>query len=584
MSNKLNFIKKCIFLIGNHKKMVILCMIYGILSVIFEVCSILFSSFYGINNALLSKNINLIILSSVIIAVLGLLSVLFFHFAFRTGLKLTKNISDDLRKRTFEKAVYLDVNFFTTHSTGAMINTIVHDVVNFSDGISFTLQTMIRKCVNVMLSLIVITIINPRLSLILWILLPIVGIVSYFIYKKIGKLYDARRNIKKKRLSHINEGIMGINTIKSLNLEEKEEKIFKEYNRQHFKVGMKLGCLNEFFWRFFDLCTYIALAILFLKSYEFNLSYGELFLYYQIFKTTLYVVGHLANEFDVFAETLVAGDKVYKLLVYEQLVKDRDDTIELNPNTFKEISFENVTFTYPGGETVLKDFNLKISENKKFAIVGKTGGGKSTIANLIYRFYEPTEGLIKIGGIDYTKYKLQDLHKQIGFILQDPMLFDDTILNNLKYAKDDASMEEIENALCFVGANEFVSKLKDGINTKIGESGILLSNGQKQLLALARIVLKNPSIIIFDEATANIDSATELIIQQNISKMFKGKTCIYIAHRLSTIKDSDTIIYLENGKIIEQGSHNELIKLNKKYASLYNNQFLKNKLNQIIGE
>ena len=190
--------------------------------------------------------------------------------------------------------------------------------------------------------------------------------------------------------------------------------------------------------------------------------------------------------------------------------------------------------------------------------------------------------MIKIGDNDYTKYRIQNLHREIGFILQDPMLFDDTILNNLKYAKENASEEEIQDAIKFVGADEFIFKLKDGINTKIGESGIMLSNGQKQLLALARIVLKNPSIIIFDEATANIDSGTEMIIQKNISKLFKGKTCIYIAHRLSTIKDADVIVYLENGKIVEMGSHSELMQKNGKYAALYNNQFLKEQISEII--
>lgn len=582
MKQKTSFLKKCKFLLGSHQKMVIYCIIFGILSVIFDVGSILFSCFYGINTALISKDIKLITLTTIIIAVLGLLSMIFFHISYRLGLKLTKNISDELRKRAFEKAVYFDVNYFTTHSTGAMINTIVYDVSIFSDGMSFTLQVVVRNLVKIILSLLVITIINIKLSLILWILLPIVSIFAFFIYRKLGKLYEIRRNIKKKRLSHINEGIVGFNSVKSLNLEEKEEKIFKQYNREHFKVGMRLCYLNELLWRFFDVFTYVALAILFIKSYEFNLSYGELFLYYQIFKTILYVVARLASDFDSFVETLVSGDKVYNLLVYEQLVKDREVTETLDKNSPKTIIFENVTFTYPNGETVLKDFNLKIEENKKFAIVGKTGGGKSTIANLVYRFYEPTSGMIKIGDNDYTKYRIQNLHREIGFILQDPMLFDDTILNNLKYAKENASDEEIQDAIKFVGADEFIFKLKDGINTKIGESGIMLSNGQKQLLALARIVLKNPSIIIFDEATANIDSGTEMIIQKNISKLFKGKTCIYIAHRLSTIKDADVIVYLENGKIVEMGSHSELMQKNGKYAALYNNQFLKEQISEII--
>lgn len=579
---KIGWLKKCGYLLQNHKKPVMLCVLFGVLSVVFDTGSMVFSCFYGINKALLSRNINLILLSTVVIALLGLLSMLLFHIAFRMGLKLTKDISNELRERTFRKAVYLDVNYFTTHSTGAMINTIVHDIVTFADGMSFSLQTVIKTTVKIILSILVITLINPKLSVILWILIPIVGIFAFFIYKKVGILYDKRRNIKKKRLSHINEGIVGINTVKSLNLEEKEEKIFEGYNSCYYRVNMHLALLNELLWRVFDVFTYGALAILFLKSYEFRLSYGELFLLFQLFKNTLYVVARLANDFDTFVETLFSGEKVYDLLSFEQIVKDKPETISMDNRKSNEIRFENVGFTYPNGETILSDFNLTIPEGKKLAIVGKTGGGKSTIANLIYRFYEPTSGTIKIGEVDYTDFKIQDLHRQIGFILQDPMLFDDTIENNLRYAKDGATDEEIDDALKVVGADKFVAELSDGVNTKIGESGILLSNGQKQLLALARVVLKNPSIIIFDEATANIDSSTEKVIQENISKIFNGKTCIYIAHRLSTIKDADSIIFIENGKIIEQGTHEELIEKNGKYAELYNNQFLKEKLKKVI--
>ena len=238
-----------------------------------------------------------------------------------------------------------------------------------------------------------------------------------------------------------------------------------------------------------------------------------------------------------------------------------------------DIKFKNITFKYPKGEEVLKNFNLEISPNKKVAIVGKTGSGKSTIASLLYRFYEPTKGQITIDGIDYTNLSIEYIHSQIGFILQEPMLFDDTIYANLRYAKPEATDEDIEKACKLVGADEFIRLQKEGYNTKIGESGISLSNGQKQLLAFARVILKDPPIIILDEATANIDSQTENLIQQNIDKAFKNKTCLFIAHRLSTIRNVDTILYLKNGKILEQGSHQELMKLNGRYAELYNNQF-----------
>lgn len=571
--NKLNYVKVCFDLLGDNKKLVIKSCIFAISATLIDLIISIFSAYYGINKALVSKNITSIVVSAVVIGALGLISVILFHISYRMSLRLVKKESKDLRERVYKKAIYLDANYFSTHSTGAMINTIIYDVATFCDGMAYNLQTILKMTIKIAISFFILTIINPKLSLILWLIAPIVAIFAYFIFKRMGKLYDIRRGITRNRLSYINEGIMGVKTVKALNLEAHEEETFKKYNKQNFNIHMRLSLLNEVFWRTFDICTYVALAVLFLRSYHFNISYGELYLYYQLFRNTLYGVGHLAGEFDYFTEVAVSGNKVYNLLYYEQLVKDKESIIDKKDALVGDIKFKNITFKYPKGEEVLKNFNLEISPNKKVAIVGKTGSGKSTIASLLYRFYEPTKGQITIDGIDYTNLSIEYIHSQIGFILQEPMLFDDTIYANLRYAKPEATDEDIEKACKLVGADEFIRLQKEGYNTKIGESGISLSNGQKQLLAFARVILKDPPIIILDEATANIDSQTENLIQQNIDKAFKNKTCLFIAHRLSTIRNVDTILYLKNGKILEQGSHQELMKLNGKYAELYNNQF-----------
>jgi len=304
-----------------------------------------------------------------------------------------------------------------------------------------------------------------------------------------------------------------------------------------------------------------------------NLSYGELYLFFVLFDKCLYSVCAFSDNFESFSEVLVSAEKIDKMLSLEPLVKDREN-INMNPESLKgEIEFDNITFKYPKGEQVLTDFSLKIEPKQKVALVGRTGSGKSTIASLIYRFYEPTKGKILFDGKDYLNLPQSFIRSNIGFILQDAMLFDDTLLNNIRYGKRDASEEEVREVCSRIGLDEFILKMPNKYETKVGEGGILLSNGQKQLIAFARVLLKNPDIVILDEATSSIDSKTEQLIQNCINNQFKDKTCIFIAHRLSTIKDVDKIVYIEKGAIVEQGNHHELMDKKRKYYKLYTNQF-----------
>ena len=579
---KISFFTKCKELLGSSKKIVIICICLTLFQVILSVANTIFGAYYGIDVALMSKDMSKLMFFIFVTFIYILIDIIVFHIVYKLGIIEFRKIALNLRQRVFNKAIYLDKEYHNTHASGGILNTIDYDIDLYTNMMVSTISNLFGIITKMGIFFAIISIINFKLSLILWIATPLFALIAVFSNKAQSKIHEKRRSVNKQRIAFINEGIMGVKTIKSLNLEEKEVEEFKGLNRKYFRYRMAELSQRQLFWRSFDIAFHGSLVVLFLMSYKLNISYGELYLYYSIFRNCLFAVSDLTGVIDYLSEEKVSMNKIYDLLMVEPIVKDKEITLDKNDNLIGNIEFKNINFKYPKGEKVLSDFNLVIPNKSKVAIVGKTGSGKSTIASLLFRFYEPSEGKILIDNIDYTNLKLEYLHKQIGFILQDPLLFDDTITNNVKYGKLDASDEEVVKACKLVGADEFITKLKNGYKTNIGEGGIILSLGQKQLLAFARVILSNPSIIILDEATSNIDSETETLIQKNINTLFKDKTCLFIAHRLSTIKNVDKIIYLDKGQIIESGSHDELMRLQGRYATLYNNQFMEKSLKEIL--
>ena len=578
------YLDKYKYLFKDHKKVIVTCIILICIQGAIGIGATLFSAYYGIDIALASRDLYKIIIFAIISFVFSMTTGILFHVMYQIGLKESVKIGVNLKNKIFNKAIYLDMKYHSKHSSGAILNIIDYDTDMVTSHMTWTIPMMLRSVLRVVFSMVLVTIINPKLSLILWVALPIVTLLSLFVSKKRSKLHEKSRRVNREAISHINERIMGFKTVKSLNLEEESKKELGALTHKRFKYRMQGNIFVQSFWRMFDIAFYLCLAMMFIMSYDFGVSYGEIYLYYNLFQLCLNSITQVTNSIETFAEEIVSIDKIHDILEYKDDIYNRYDSCYPNNKLGGFIEFKDVSFYYNEGEVVLDRFTLNIEEKEKVAIVGKTGSGKSTIANLLFRFYEPRSGYISIDKLDYTKYHLEYLHNEIGFILQDPLLFDDTIINNVKYGKLDASRDEVIRACKLVGADDFIIRLKDGYDTNIGEGGIILSFGQKQLLAFARVVLSDPSIVILDEATSNIDSQTESIIQRNIETLFKDKTCIFIAHRLSTIKDVDTIIYLEKGKIVEKGNHKELMLLDGKYAALYNNQFVERNLKHILGK
>lgn len=583
IKNIINVFKRIMPKSINFKKIYTMAIIYALS----EIAIVFIFSYYGIDRAFKQNSIPLFIVVISVITLVQITSNVTYAIAFKNGNKLTREVNLEIREKLFKKAMELDKEYHNNHATGATINTIVGDVEIVGEGFFWPSMYIIVNSINVLVSYLLCAIVNFKLSIILLICTPIIFILSNSLFKKLNKIDDKRRIAKKLRLSHINDGIMGIKTIKTLNIEKANNEEYDKLCTNQMKWNMKKHYAYQLMWRSLELINAIAICILFYLSYKeytsFNISYGSLYLFFTLFNKCLASILYIADNYDSFSEVLVSAEKIDYMLNLEPLIKDKEN-INMNPDSLKgKIEFKNLTFKYPKGEQVLTNFNLLIKPKTKVALVGRTGSGKSTIASLIYRFYEPTKGQILFDDKDYLNLPQSFIRNSIGFILQDALLFDDTILNNIKYGKQDATLEEVKDVCQKIGLDEFIENMKDGYDTRVGEGGLLLSNGQKQLLAFARVLLKNPDIIILDEATSSIDSKTEQLIQNCINTQFKDKTCIFIAHRLSTIKDVDNIIYLDKGCILEQGSHYDLMKKKGKYYNLYTNQFYSKMLDAELG-
>lgn len=567
----------------NFKKIYIMTAIYALS----ELAIIFIFSYYGIDKAFKQNSVPLFIIVISVITIVQVMSNVTYAIAFKNGNKLTKEVNVEIREKLFKKALELDKEYHNNHATGATINTIVGDVEIVGEGFFWPSMYIIVNSIYIVVSYLLCAFVNFKLSIILLVCAPIIFVISNAVFKKLNKIDDKRRIAKKLRLSHINDGIMGIKTIKTLNIEKENNEEYNKLCLNQNKWDTKKHFAYQLMWRVLEIINAIAICVLFYLSYKeyinFNISYGSLYLFFTLFNKCLASIIFIADNYDSFSEVLISAEKIDSMLNIDPLVKDREN-IDMNPDPLKgKIEFKDLTFKYPKGEQVLTNFNLLIEPKTKIALVGRTGSGKSTIASLIYRFYEPTKGQILFDDKDYLNLPQSFIRNNIGFILQDSLLFDDTILNNIKYGKQDATLEEVKEVCKRIGLDEFVENMKDGYNTRVGEGGLLLSNGQKQLMSFARVLLKNPDIVILDEATSSVDSKTEQLIQNCINTQFKDKTCIFIAHRLSTIKDVDNIIYLDKGCILEQGSHNDLMKKKGKYYNLYTNQFYNKMLNAELG-
>jgi ATP-binding cassette subfamily B protein len=429
---------------------------------------------------------------------------------------------------------------------------------------------------NILTSMVFMLTINWRLALIVLAILPILIYVAYQFRKRILGEFRNVRKFNSKITGAYNENITGVRVVKALGREDENMREFGEITRSMYKSSYRAAWLSALFLPSVQMIAAVALGsiVLFggMQAQYGGMTVGGIQAFVSYVTFMMWPVQDLARIFAEIQHAIASAERIFSLVDTVPNVVDRPEAID--PGTIQgKIEFDHVDFAYDDGKPVLKDFSLQVNPGETIALVGATGGGKTTIVNLLCRFYEPTRGEIRFNGLDYTKLSLYAIQSKIGIVLQTPHLFSGTIRENLRYGCLDASDTEIEEAARLAGAHEFISKLAKGYDEPVGESGNLLSVGQKQLISLARAILAKPEIFIMDEATSSVDTLTEALIQKGMTTLMEGRTSFIIAHRLSTIKRANRIVVIEDGQIAEAGTHSELLRLGGKYYQLYTRQF-----------
>ena len=515
------------------------------------------------------------------------IATLVFTFIIHAG-QIQQKLSYILRKKAFKRLHELPFSYYDKTPVGWIMARMTSDSRNLSDILSWSLIDLTWGIFTMIGITIVVLIVNWKLALILIIMLPIIMVLSIYFRKKILKAYRKIRKENSKITGAFNEGITGAKTSKTLVLEEEN---FSDFDRLTSKMKKHSMRAAMFAGLYFPSILFVATIATALVYYYGGIMYvndaitiGTLIMFTAYIGQFFEPVMQFASILARMQQAQASAERIISLIEMEPEIWDTPEVIEKYGDaiTFKKenweelvgnIEFENVTFKYNKGETVLKDFQLNVEAGQSIALVGHTGAGKSTIVNLICRFYEPTGGRILIDGKDYKERSLGWLHDNLGYVLQSPHLFSGTIMENIRYGNQEATDEEIFEASKLVDADRFIREFDDGYNTEVGEGGARLSVGQKQLISFARALIANPRILILDEATSSVDTVTEKSIQRAIDIVLKGRTSFVIAHRLSTITSSDRILVLEDGKILESGNHAELITKEGHYFKLYTNQF-----------
>lgn len=523
------------------------------------------------------QNLKGFVLAGIAFFSLVIISTLAIYSFYVLGGKLEYKVSKEIRKSVFEKIERFSLTTIKRYETGELISRLTSDVQKLSEVFSWGVIDACHSIIVLLFSVSIMLYLSYTLTLMLFLMLPVIYIVTMIFQKNILKFQRKVRDYNSKIIKSYTESLSYIKTIKALGIENKKRREFLSFNEKYRKYNLKSILISAIFVPIVMFVASIGVGFAFnfssISVMKNVMTYGAFlsFLTYsfQIFEP----FKMLAQIFTDLKSAQASAERVFQILYEEdEVLQEKKNNLEFEGN----IRFENVNFHYFDDEKlILKDFNFEIKKGESVAFIGSTGSGKSTIVNLICKFYDVTSGNIYLDGIDYKNVDKTFLYDNLGYVLQQPQLFSISIKENIKFGNGNASDEEIFEVCDLLGINDFINKLPNGIDTIIGENGYSISNGQKQLISFARALIKNPKLLILDEATSSIDTETEKIIQNKMKEILKGKTSIIVAHRLSTIKDCDKIVLIENGIILEQGTHLELINKKGIYYKMYISEELK---------